>query len=106
MKGISFALFVFTLSLFFGCAIPKVPDFKKLNIGMTEQQVIELYGKPDGVKTSKNEKVITYGTYEEAIDGRIGGGFYDVKLIDGKVSAYGRRPKTSKDPDLGIIFGL
>ena len=94
-----------TLLIVQGCAT--TPDLSKMRIGMTREEVIALYGPPDGVKVDGNIEIITYGTYEEGIDGRFGGGFYDIKFVDGKVTEYGRRPKaTQENIGIGVMFGI
>jgi len=73
-------------ALFTGCATSD--KFNALQIGMTEDQVIGLLGKPDSKSAQGNVEYFTY--YLSNDSGRIGEQPYAVRFAGGKVESFGR----------------
>ena len=62
--------------------------FKKLDVGMTREQVIKLLGRPDGVERSGPEETLTYRNRMMSGWGWDRADYY-VVLTDGAVTSYG-----------------
>ena len=85
MKPNRILLFFLFFAFLFGCA----GSSKKMNLiklGMTKQQVIENIGEPISTSAKRNTEYLNYrlkpgGFYSE---------MYYVRLLDGKVDAYGK----------------
>jgi hypothetical protein len=74
------------IAFLFGCA-GMSPKMNNLKIGMTKQEVIEAVGVPDRTSASGNVEYLKY-----RIDtGLFYSDLYLVRLLDGKVDAYGQR---------------
>ena len=69
----------------FGCA-GSSRKMNQLNLGMTKQEVIEAIGEPTNTSAKRNTEYLNYHLTT--------GGFYTsvyyVRLLDGKVDAYGQ----------------
>ena len=69
----------------FGCA-GSSKKMNQLNLGMTKQEVIEAIGEPTSTSAKRNTECLNYHLTT--------GGFYTnvyyVRLLDGKVVAYGQ----------------
>lgn len=76
--------------------------FKKVEIGMSREVVINLLGRPDGVRSHENEEALTYAD-------RLISGFkwtradYVVVLRDGKVAEYGPGNIRDASPNTGAF---
>ena len=75
-----------------GCAmVTQAPDFDKINMGMTKQEVIRSIGKPDSSSAQGGTEYLTYtegkGTLSKVC---FGCRDYYVRLINGRVESYGR----------------
>lgn len=71
---------------FFGCA-GSSKKMNRLNLGMTRQAVIDAIGDPSSTSASQNEE---YLKYRLTTDGFFTSEYY-VRLLDGKVDAFGQR---------------
>jgi hypothetical protein len=69
----------------FSCA-GSSKKMNQLNLGMTKQEVIEAIGEPTSTSAKRNKEYLNYHLTT--------GGFYTnvyyVRLLDGKVNAYGQ----------------
>lgn len=88
---------IFLLSFFvFGCSISIIDNnahgpggsakINNINIGMTKEQVIAVMGSPISTSAMEGQEYLTYSLIESFGVERQ----YFVRLIDGKVEAYGR----------------
>jgi len=86
-----------------GCATSE--KLNDLHIGMTKDQVLGLFGKPDSTTAQANVEYLTYYLVAESGYGRDQP--YLVRLVDGKVESFGRfaqlydlynRPVTNATP--------
>lgn len=71
----------------------KRPDFTDISMGMSQQEVIEILGKPEDIEASGNAVYLNY-MYTAWYDHNGADGtaeFYFVRLIDNQVESYGRR---------------
>ncbi len=84
-------IIIATLSslLLAGCLLD--PDMSKVSLGMTKQEVIAALGKPETVAAKGNYEYLMYEGEASYSDGRLGGEFYFVRLVDGKVESYGKK---------------
>ncbi len=87
-------LFIMLLS---GCETvthyAKRPDFSLISIGMSQQEVIEIFGKPEDMAAKEAVVYLNY-TYAPWYDHNGADGnkeYYYVRLINNKVESYGRR---------------
>ncbi|MEJ2656096.1 MAG: hypothetical protein P8012_02740 [Desulfobacterales bacterium] len=86
MKPFRIIVILLSIAFLFGCA----ESFQRMNnlkIGMTKQEVVKTIGAPYITSASGNVEYLKYRTY--------GGIFYSdeyyVRLLDGKVDAYGQK---------------
>jgi len=90
------ALLVVPIIMMMGCDGPAL-NLQKISIGMSEQQVIKIMGKP---RTVAQQGKVKYLSYEET--------YYKgyVRLIDEKVESFGRQGDfdSAKDPTQKIII--
>lgn len=80
------------------------PDLSKLQIGMSQEEVINILGKPVNVAASEGVTYLQYG-WDSPWDGRVGATEeYFVRLVNGKVNAFGEKGDfdSTKDPTLVI----
>jgi len=86
-----------------GCATSE--KLNDLRIGMTKDQVLGLFGKPDSTTAQANVEYLTYYLVADAGYGRDQP--YLIRLVDGKVESFGRfaqlydlynRPVTNATP--------
>ena len=70
----------------FGCA-GSSKKMNQLNLGMTKQEVIEAIGQPNSSSAIQNQEYLRY----RLNPGEFSPNEYYVKLLDGKVVAYGKR---------------
>ena len=84
----SFRLVLISLSVIFllGCAASS-KKMNQLNLGMTKQEVIEAIGQPNSSSAIQNQEYLRY----RLNPGEFSPNEYYVKLLDGKVVAYGKR---------------
>ncbi len=69
------------------------PDFTQIAIGMSQQEVIEKFGKPEDMAAQNGVVYLNY-TWAPWYDHNGADGnkeFYFVRLIDNKVESYGKR---------------
>ena|SRR5688572_19712964 len=76
---------------------------RKLEVGMARTEVVELLGRPDGVRSFQNTEALTYANR------RISGFGWDradyvVVLTDGRVSEYGPGTIRQVDPNTGMFI--
>jgi hypothetical protein len=66
------------------------PRLDRIHVGMTREEVIDVLGKPGEVSASGGAEYLKYG-WDDPVDGRVGAArWYFVRLVNGKVDAYGR----------------
>lgn len=85
MKPNRLVLVLLTVLLFFGCAA-SAKKMNRLQLGMTEEQVVDAIGKPNSTSSRENVVLLKYqlrpsGWWSTA---------YYVRLQDGKVDAFGQ----------------
>jgi hypothetical protein len=81
---------VFVAVVIASCAGP-APDFSRISVGMSKNQVISQLGRPDSFSANGGTEKLVYGKWDDsAVDGRIGGGRYFVLLKNGQVQGYGK----------------
>ncbi len=109
---IAIVLILFSTTLLVGCAGPG--KMNELSVGMTKGQVIEVLGQPRSISAKGNVEYLNYNLYAPFDADRTAdsGPYvpYFVRLIDGKVEAYGKRgdfdstkpPETKTTIDLNI----
>jgi outer membrane protein assembly factor BamE (lipoprotein component of BamABCDE complex) len=75
-----------------GCAtVPTASRISKVSVGMTKNDVIKVMGNPASTSAEGNSESLYYALAETDEDVRLGWKRpYYVKLVDGKVSSYGR----------------
>ena len=92
MKPFRIIVVILSVAFLIGCAASS-KKMNQLNIGMTKKEVIEAIGEPTSTSAKRNVEYLNYHLST--------GGFYTnvyyVKLLDGKVEAYGQ----SGDYNLG-----
>lgn len=77
--------------------------FKKIELGMSREQVVNLLGRPDGVRAHTNTEALTYAD-------RLMNGFkwsradYVVVLRDGVVAEYGPGAIRDASPNTGAFI--
>jgi hypothetical protein len=76
-------------ALLSGCLIG--PNLSKISVGMTKEQVIASIGKPKDVAVQHNVEYLNYEGEASYADGRLGGDYFYVRLVNGRVESYGRR---------------
>ena len=77
-------ILLFVSFLFFGCAATS-KKINNLSLGMTKKEVVDVMGNPSSTSETKGVLYLKY----RLRDGLISDDYY-VRLIDGKVNAYGR----------------
>lgn len=86
MKPYRIIVVLLLVAFLFSCAASH-QKMNNLKIGMTKQEVIEAIGVPDRTSASGNVEYLKY-----RIDtGIFSSDLYLVRLLDGKVDAYGQR---------------
>jgi putative oligomerization/nucleic acid binding protein/SmpA/OmlA family protein len=85
MKNKFLALSLFIAALLAGCAT--ADRLNNVRIGMSEDQVVAVMGKPDSRSAQRNIEYLTYYLNNES---RAGDQPYSVRLVDGKVESFGR----------------
>jgi len=80
------------------------PDFSRISIGMTKDEVIAKLGKPRNRAVNGDTEFFTYEGEASYADGRLGGEFYYVRFLSGKVLSFGNKGDfdSTKDPALNI----
>lgn len=71
----------------------KRPDFSKINMGMSQQEVIEKMGAPEDMSANRGVVYLTY-TYAPWYDHNGADGnkeYYYVRLVNNKVDSYGKK---------------
>ena len=71
------------------------PDFSLISIGMSQKDVIEVFGKPEDMAAKDGVVYLNY-TYAPWYDHSGADGnkeYYYVRLIDNKVESYGNPPE-------------
>ena len=86
-------LLVLLIPLVFGCA--SAARMNRVNVGMTKQEVIKVLGKPASTSASEAVEHMAYGFVRSRMLFRSP---YFVKLVDGKVTAYGPGRDKRKKP--------
>ena len=85
MKLYRIIVILIAVVFLFGCA-GSSKKMNRLNLGMTKKEVIEAIGEPTSTTAQKNTEYLNYQLST--------GGFftneYYVRLLDGKVVAYGK----------------
>lgn len=84
---------IFLALIFMGlcsCAAPS-SNINRISLGMTKQQVIEVMGDPSSISAAKGNEYLNYALAETSHDVMHNRTTpYFIRLIDGKVDAYGR----------------
>ena len=88
----------------------KRPDFSSISVGMSQQEVIEILGKPDDMAAKDGIVYLNY-IYTPWYDHNGADGnakHYYVRLIDNKVDSYGRRGDfdSTKNPEQTINVNI
>ena len=80
------------------------PDFTRISIGMSKDEVVDRIGKPRNVSAQGTYEIFHYEGEANYADGRLGGEFYYVRFINGQVESYGNRGDfdSTKNPALDI----
>lgn len=88
-----------------GCGTSRIfkvkPDFSRIEVGMTRDEVIVAIGSPDDVRADEDVMYLIYND-------NVGGGFsvveYFVRLVDSRVVSFGRMGDfdSTKVPTLNI----
>ena len=80
------------------------PNMAKINLGMSKQDVISKLGNPRNVAAQGNYEYFTYEGEASYADGKLGGEYYFVRFVGGKVESYGRRGDfdSTKNPAVDI----
>ena len=86
MKPYRIIIVLLLVAFLFGCA-GMSPKMNNLKIGMTKQEVIEAIGAPYRTSASGNVEYLKY----QIDTGIFYSDLYLVRLLDGKVDAYGQR---------------
>jgi outer membrane protein assembly factor BamE (lipoprotein component of BamABCDE complex) len=88
MKTISYLVFILATVLFAGChhvGQIRGSSLTDIKLGMTEQDVIGILGKPQGVSAEDN-----YETYRYFVDlGNWRNAYYNFIFVDGKLNRFG-----------------
>lgn len=88
--------FVIALLLFagaLGCLKPE-PVIYRVSLGMTEEKLLEAVGQPLSRSSSGDTHILEFRTWGSDPHGRPAHPVdWYVQLVNGKVSAYGKRPK-------------
>lgn len=99
MKLKTFALVSLSLVFLTGAFGGKI---KRLEPGMSREQVMQILGKPDGLRSHENVEALTYAD-------RLMSGFkwsradYVIVLVDGKVTEYGPGAIRTQNPNTGTF---
>jgi hypothetical protein len=82
------SLFLFALlAILAGCYTP-ASTINKVTLGMSEQQVVKLMGKPESVTADADAKYLNYSLSEGA--NWNAGVPYTIRIANDKVTSYGR----------------
>ncbi|MFH1075747.1 MAG: SHOCT domain-containing protein [Pseudomonadota bacterium] len=97
-KGLFAVILALLLS---ACAVVTIGTANKLKVGMTKDQAIEIMGKPISVSASGGYEYLYYKLPETEDEAAMGWTTpYYVRLVDGRIDAYGRANslQMAKDP--------
>jgi len=86
MKPYRIVVILLFVAFLLGCAGPS-QRINNLKIGMTKQEVIETIGSPNSTSAIKNVEYLKY----RSCTGVFYSDEYYVRLLDGKVEAYGQK---------------
>lgn len=81
------------------------PDLTRIQVGMTQDQVVKFLGEPETVAAANGYTYLQYG-WDDPFDGHVGASkLYFVRIIDGKVDAFGEKGDfdTTKDPTIRVL---
>lgn len=80
------------------------PDFARINIGMSKEEVIARIGEPRNIAAQSGLEIFTYEGEASYADGKLGGEFYYVRFVNGKVESYGNKGDfdSTKNPAMDI----
>ena len=87
-----------------GCLIG--PDLSKISPGMKKSEVIKALGKPRNVAVQKNVEYLEYEGEAGYADGKLGGKFYFVRLLDGVVESYGNKGDFNSTKNQTIDYNI
>jgi len=99
--------FLIGLLLISGCATAH--KMNRISLGMTKEEVIQAMGPPISVSAREGVEYLNYSLSETASDDFHGWTTpYFVRIINGKVEAYGRKGDfdSTKTPEQKIIIDL
>jgi hypothetical protein len=89
------------------CAAPmRRPDFSKISVGMSQQEVVTALGKPMSIAANDGTTYLQYG-YDNPFDSEAGvSEWFFVRLVGGKVDAFGSKGDfdSTKDPAVNIAI--
>jgi outer membrane protein assembly factor BamE (lipoprotein component of BamABCDE complex) len=100
VKCTQFVSLALIFALFLGCTSAQ-KNMNRLSIGMSKSEVIDVMGHP--LSTSANQST-EYMIYRSANAGQGWYGRHFVRIVDGKVDAFGRQGDfdSTKDPTLNM----
>jgi hypothetical protein len=85
MKPYRIIVILLSVAFLLGCA-GSSKKMNQLKLGMTKQEVIEAIGEPTNTSAKKNTEYLNY----HLTTGGVSTNVYYVRLLDGKVDAYGQ----------------
>lgn len=92
---------VIIILLNFGCAT--AGKLNKISLGMTKAEVIDVMGNPTSTSAKNGVEYMHYALYETNTAAQNGAPSpYFVRIIDGKVEAYGRHGEFAKPKKIEI----
>jgi hypothetical protein len=75
--------------------VTQAPDFTKVSMGMTKPEVVQALGRPDTMSANGRTEYLFWQAGRGRISGYRMGGYddsdYFVRLVDGRVDAYGKK---------------
>jgi len=88
-----------------GCLAPS-SNINRVSLGMTKEQVIKAAGNPVSITGQGNVEILNYRLMETWRERRHGTAYF-VRLVDGKVQAYGRNGDfgSSPQPSMNLNAG-
>lgn len=82
------------------------PDLSKIGVGMTKPDVIAALGQPRDMSVQGNVEYLRYEGEANYADGRLGGEFYFVRLLHGRVESYGRVGDFDSTKNVAVDYNI